>query len=152
MPDQTLAEISEHLAADVLTILGIPGTSVSGLFGNFLRAKVDESLGILLAELRAGNMSELQVASEVDTVSVCYRYLLAARDGAARRNMRLLATSMVGLAKRDRLVLELFRAKDLPVVVTMGGGYAKKVDDIVDIHLETIKIAAEFTCPTRPLA
>jgi hypothetical protein len=26
----------------------------------------------------------------------------------------------------------------------MGGGYAEKVDDIVDIHLQTIKIAAEF--------
>lgn len=55
-----------------------------------------------------------------------------------------LSLSKVGLARRDRMVMEFCRAEELPVAVTMGGGYAEKVDDIVDIHLETIKIAAEF--------
>lgn len=62
-----------------------------------------------------------------------------------------LALTKEGLAKRDRLVLEMCRAEDLPVAVTMGGGYAEKVDDIVDIHLQTVKIAAEFAYPTLPL-
>jgi acetoin utilization deacetylase AcuC-like enzyme len=55
-----------------------------------------------------------------------------------------LALSKAGLARRDRMVMEYCRAEGLPVAVTMGGGYAEKVDDIVDIHLQTIKIAAEF--------
>jgi acetoin utilization deacetylase AcuC-like enzyme len=55
-----------------------------------------------------------------------------------------LSLSKAGLAQRDRLVFEKCRAEGLPVAVTMGGGYAEKVDNIVDIHLQTIRIAAEF--------
>lgn len=55
-----------------------------------------------------------------------------------------LALSKEGLAARDRMVLSFFRAEQIPVAVTMGGGYAKQVDDIVDIHLQTVQIAAEF--------
>lgn len=54
-----------------------------------------------------------------------------------------LAITKNGLAARDRLVLQLLR-KDLPVAVTMGGGYAKDIDDIVDIHFQTVCIASEF--------
>lgn len=55
-----------------------------------------------------------------------------------------LALTKAGLAHRDRLVLSMCRAEDIPVAVTMGGGYAKEVNDIVDIHLQTIKIATKF--------
>ncbi|MGB7342299.1 MAG: histone deacetylase [Phototrophicaceae bacterium] len=55
-----------------------------------------------------------------------------------------LSLTKAGLAARDQMVLERCRAEGLPVAVTMGGGYAKDVEDIVDIHLETIRIAASF--------
>jgi acetoin utilization deacetylase AcuC-like enzyme len=55
-----------------------------------------------------------------------------------------LALTKHGLAQRDRMVLSICRGAGTPVAVTMGGGYARQVDDIVDIHLQTIKIAAEF--------
>lgn len=55
-----------------------------------------------------------------------------------------LALTKEGLARRDRLVFSMCREEGIPVAVTMGGGYAKEVDDIVDIHLQTIRIAAEF--------
>ena len=32
----------------------------------------------------------------------------------------------------------------LPVAVTMAGGYAPNIDDTVDIHFQTVLIAAEF--------
>ena len=54
-----------------------------------------------------------------------------------------LAISKAGLAQRDQLVLDLLRQAGLPVVVTMGGGYADDVNDIADIHFETVRIAAE---------
>lgn len=56
-----------------------------------------------------------------------------------------LSLTKAGLSTRDRLVIEMCRSEGLPVAVTMGGGYAPSVDDIVDIHLETIRIAAEYT-------
>lgn len=55
-----------------------------------------------------------------------------------------LALSKAGLARRDRLILEMCRAEAIPVAVTMGGGYAENVADIVDIHAQTIQIASEF--------
>jgi acetoin utilization deacetylase AcuC-like enzyme len=54
-----------------------------------------------------------------------------------------LALSKEGLAQRDRMVLTLCREAGLPVVVLMAGGYGRRVKDTVDIHLQTVRIAAE---------
>lgn len=65
-------------------------------------------------------------------------------DPFAGDKLGKLALSKEGLAKRDRLVLEMCRSENLPVAVTMGGGYAEDVNDIVDIHAQTIRSASEF--------
>lgn len=62
-----------------------------------------------------------------------------------------LSLTKAGLAARDHMVLSMCRAEDLPVAVTMGGGYAENVDDIVDIHVETIRIATSFVEPPPSL-
>jgi len=49
-----------------------------------------------------------------------------------------------GLAARDRLVLRLCRGSGLPVAVTMGGGYARDVNDTADIHFQTVAAACEY--------
>jgi acetoin utilization deacetylase AcuC-like enzyme len=54
-----------------------------------------------------------------------------------------LAVSKRGLAERDRLVLDYCRAAGLPVVITMAGGYARQVQDTVDIHFQTVRAAVE---------
>lgn len=55
-----------------------------------------------------------------------------------------LMVSKTALAQRDHRVLALLRDAGLPVAVTMGGGYAADLADIVSIHLETVRIAATF--------
>jgi acetoin utilization deacetylase AcuC-like enzyme len=55
-----------------------------------------------------------------------------------------LALTKAGLIERDRRVLEACHAEQIPVAVTMGGGYALNVTDIVDIHFNTLAVAAEF--------
>lgn len=55
-----------------------------------------------------------------------------------------LALTREGLARRERLVLDYCSREGLPIAISMGGGYAESVDDIVDIHLQTIRIAAEY--------
>jgi acetoin utilization deacetylase AcuC-like enzyme len=47
-----------------------------------------------------------------------------------------------GLLERDRFVLESCRALNLPVAITMAGGYARRVEDTADIHFQTVKLAA----------
>jgi acetoin utilization deacetylase AcuC-like enzyme len=46
-----------------------------------------------------------------------------------------------GLERRDRLVLEGCQRHGIPVVVTLGGGYARHLEDTVRIHTRTCQIA-----------
>ncbi len=55
-----------------------------------------------------------------------------------------LALTKAGLIERDRHVLQACHVEQIPVAVTMGGGYALNVTDIVDIHFNTLAIAADF--------
>lgn len=57
-----------------------------------------------------------------------------------------------GLAARDRVVLDACRAAGLPVVVTMAGGYAPDVEDTVDVHFATVRVAAEHAGTSRSAA
>jgi acetoin utilization deacetylase AcuC-like enzyme len=57
--------------------------------------------------------------------------------------------SKEGLAERDRLVLESCRERGIPVAVTMAGGYARKVEDTVEIHLRSVERAATLLNPER---
>jgi len=55
-----------------------------------------------------------------------------------------LKLSLEGLEKRDRLVFEKARAKNIPVAVVLAGGYARQLDDTIQIHTNTVRIAKEF--------
>jgi acetoin utilization deacetylase AcuC-like enzyme len=69
---------------------------------------------------------------------------LAGADPYAEDRFGRLALSKEGLAERDRLVFQYCRKAGLPVAVTMAGGYAPNIEDIVDIHFQTVQIASEF--------
>jgi acetoin utilization deacetylase AcuC-like enzyme len=49
-----------------------------------------------------------------------------------------LALSRQGLAERDRTVLAFCRDYRLPVAVAMAGGYAPEIEEIVEIHFQTV--------------
>jgi acetoin utilization deacetylase AcuC-like enzyme len=53
-----------------------------------------------------------------------------------------LSLTLDGLAARDKLVFDVARARRIPVAVSLAGGYARKVDDTVTIHVNTAKAAA----------
>jgi len=55
-----------------------------------------------------------------------------------------LKLSLQGLQERDRLVFEKARAKNIPVAVTLAGGYARRLEETVEIHSNTIRVAKEF--------
>ena len=65
----------------------------------------------------------------------------AGADPYADDQLGGLALTFEGLATRDRLVLEGCAARGIPVVVTLGGGYARRLDDTLRIHLETCRRA-----------
>ena len=69
---------------------------------------------------------------------------LAGADPYADDRLGRLAITKRGLAERDQMVLNACRSADLPVAIAMAGGYGKRVEDTVDIHFQTVSLAAEF--------
>ncbi len=55
-----------------------------------------------------------------------------------------LKLSLEGLEKRDRLVFEKASGRNIPVAVTLAGGYARQLEDTIQIHSNTIRVAKEF--------
>ena len=70
---------------------------------------------------------------------------LAGADAYGDDRLGRLNLSKAGLCQRDRLVFERCRQMGVPVAVVMAGGYARQVEDTVEIHVQTIHIAVEFT-------
>ncbi|HSO05935.1 MAG TPA: histone deacetylase [Pelomicrobium sp.] len=69
---------------------------------------------------------------------------LAGADPFGGDRLGRLALSKAGLLERDRLVLEQCRRRNVPVAIAMAGGYARDIDDTVDIHYATVRLAAEL--------
>jgi acetoin utilization deacetylase AcuC-like enzyme len=54
-----------------------------------------------------------------------------------------LALTMEGLKARDSGVFEQARSRNIPVVTTFAGGYARRVEDTVQIHINTLLAAKD---------
>lgn len=67
---------------------------------------------------------------------------LAGADPHIDDRLGRLALSVEGLARRDSLVFATAAVRDLPVAITMAGGYGRDINVTVDIHLQTIQLAA----------
>lgn len=55
-----------------------------------------------------------------------------------------LALSKAGCKERDRMVLQFCKDNQLPVQVSMGGGYSPNIKDIVDAHCNTFKVGLDI--------
>lgn len=55
-----------------------------------------------------------------------------------------LAVSREGCKTRDRFVFELAIRHNLPIVVSMGGGYSPRLTDIVEAHCNTFRLATDL--------
>jgi len=65
-------------------------------------------------------------------------------DVLATDKLGRLGLTIAGCKKRDEFVLRTCKQNDIPVVVSMGGGYSKKLADIVEAHSNTFRLAADI--------
>ena len=63
-----------------------------------------------------------------------------------------LRLTLAGLQERDRLVLAGCAERGIPTVVTLGGGYARRVSDTVRIHQNTCELALSLARASRSSA
>jgi len=63
-------------------------------------------------------------------------------DGLAGDRLGRLKLSLEGLMERDRMVFEFSKSSGIPIVVTLGGGYAEPIDRTAEAHANTFRAAA----------
>jgi len=68
-------------------------------------------------------------------------FYLAGADPYVHDRFGRLGLTVRGLETRDRRVFDALRRRGLPVVVTMAGGYARDLEDVVTIQTNTVQAA-----------
>jgi acetoin utilization deacetylase AcuC-like enzyme len=68
-------------------------------------------------------------------------------DGLAGDRLGRLNLTHAGLVARDRAVFEISKLHALPIVVTLGGGYAEPIELTVEAHANTFRIASALLGP-----
>lgn len=120
MPEQVVK--AENILTDLLSYLGVPGASTAGgIFQSLQRKRAETAREIFLAQLQEGHRF-LEEADEFEEyVSVVHRYFRAAQEGAAKRNLRLMAAVANGLiCRRPTYADEFLRYADTLSTMTRG--------------------------------
>jgi acetoin utilization deacetylase AcuC-like enzyme len=92
-----------------------------------------EYLAALLPALRAG----------LDSFHPEILFYVGGADPYRNDQLGGLALTMDGLMTRDKSVFEEAGARNIPVVTTLAGGYARRIEDTVQIHVNTLLAAKE---------
>lgn len=71
-------------------------------------------------------------------------FYLSGVDVLATDKLGKLALSKAACKERDRIVLQACKDKNIPVQVSMGGGYSVDIRDIVDAHCNTYRLAFDL--------
>jgi acetoin utilization deacetylase AcuC-like enzyme len=72
-----------------------------------------------------------------------FAFYLSGVDVLATDKLGRLSLSISGCRERDRFVFECCRRHDVPVAVSMGGGYSTRIAHIVEAHANTFRMAGE---------
>ncbi|TWU07849.1 histone deacetylase family protein [Stieleria varia] len=68
---------------------------------------------------------------------------LAGADPYSGDRLGRMSLTKTGLGKRDETVIRWCRERGIALAIAMAGGYAPLVDDIVDIHATTLRLASQ---------
>ena len=113
---------------------------------NFPAVKPRSSLDVGLAD-GAGDSEYLYALEKALPQVHAFRpdlvFYLAGADPFEGDQLGGLNLSLRGLRERDRMVLKASEAAGVPTVVTLAGGYARRVEDTVAIHVATVEEALE---------
>ena len=112
---------------------------------NFPFHKEESDLDIPLVD-GTGDESYLKalktgIREALDRAEADFAIYVAGADPYEDDRYGRLSLSKAGLVERDRMVFQYCHDRGLPMAVTMGGGYARRINDTVDIHFQTVRLA-----------
>ncbi len=70
-------------------------------------------------------------------------FYVAGADPYREDQLGGLGLTINGLQKRDRLVFNMARRRSVPAAIALAGGYARRIEDTVRIHVNTILAARD---------
>ena len=112
--------------------------------GNYPARKEQSSRDIALADGMTDEQYLDILSLALPQILECFRpeliFYQAGVDVLAGDRFGKLALTMNGVGERDRIVYDFARRAGLPLVVTLGGGYARDIQRIVEAHCQTVKI------------
>ncbi len=80
----------------------------------------------------------------LDTVQPDFIFYLAGVDILASDKLGRLSLSKYGCKMRDKMVLETAHRNNIPIQISMGGGYSQDIRDIIEAHANTFRLAQEI--------
>jgi acetoin utilization deacetylase AcuC-like enzyme len=108
--------------------------------------------------MRDGAGDDEYLAALIPTVERCLdkfkpdmMFYVGGADPYAEDQLGGLLLTKAGLKRRDREVFEAARSRFIPVTTALAGGYARRVQDTVAIHVNTI-VAAREVAEKYPLS
>ena len=71
-------------------------------------------------------------------------FYLAGVDVLENDKLGRLGLTIQGCKKRDQFVLEISKQNNIPIQISMGGGYSISIKDILEAHSNTYRLAQEI--------
>ncbi len=114
---------------------------------NFPMEKAESDLDVALPdhmEDRAYlDLLDYHLNSLLETVEPDFIFYQAGVDILASDQLGRLDLSREGCKARDEMVLKACKKNSIPLAVSMGGGYSRQIEDIVEAHANTFRLAQE---------
>lgn len=87
---------------------------------------------------------DYQLKKLIDEVQPDFLLYQSGVDVLASDQLGRLSLTIEGVHARDHLVLSTARSNDIPIMCCMGGGYSKRIVDIVNAHTQVFRLAQEL--------
>ena len=80
----------------------------------------------------------------IDEVQPDFMLYQSGVDVLASDQLGRLSLTLEGVYARDRLVLSTAKSQEIPIMCCMGGGYSKRIKDIVEAHAQVFRLAQDL--------
>lgn len=85
-----------------------------------------------------------QLPQSIESYKPDFIFYQSGVDVLATDKLGRLGMTIQGCKERDAIVLEACKQHNIPVCISMGGGYSEHIRDIVDAHANTYRLVTEI--------
>jgi len=80
----------------------------------------------------------------IDRIQPDFAFYISGVDVLETDKLGRLSLTLEGCKERDRIVLNLCKKNEIPLAISMGGGYSKRISTIIEAHANTFRLAQEI--------